>query len=96
VHFFRTDPATITNGDNGAFSVSAAADYLGACDVTVGQAFTDGAVGFGVPNVGAASEIAVALEDSTKTIYFLIEARDTYTPASGEVFTVTLEEIEDF
>jgi len=47
LHLFRTAPATVTNGDNGAFSVSGVADYIGAFDITVDRAFTDGAAGVG-------------------------------------------------
>ena len=92
VHLFRAAPSTVTNGDNGVFSVSGVADYLGAMDITMSRAFTDGAVGFGVPLVG--SELSVKLASGT-TIAALIEARGAYTPASAEVFTVTLEDLQD-
>jgi len=92
VHFFRATPSTITNGDGGVFSVSGVADYLGAMDVTMDRAFTDGAVGFGVPMVG--SELSVKLASGT-TIVALIEARAAYTPISQEVFTLTLEDLQD-
>jgi hypothetical protein len=92
VHFFRAAPATITNGDNGVFSVSGVADYIGAMDVTVDRAFTDGAAGFGVPVVGSEMSIKLA---SGSTIRALIEARGAYTPGNAEVFTVTLEDLQD-
>jgi hypothetical protein len=92
VHFFRAAPGTVTNGDNGVFSVSGVADYLGAMDVTIDRAFTDGAVGFGVPVIG--SEMSVKLASGT-TIAALIEARGAYTPVSSEVFTLTLEDLQD-
>jgi hypothetical protein len=92
VHFFRAAPATITNGDNGVFSVSGVADYLGAMDVAIDRAFTDGAVGFGVPMIG--SELSVKLASGT-SIRALIEARGAYTPVSEEVFTLTLEDLQD-
>lgn len=91
VHLFRAAPATVTNGDNGVFSVSGAADYLGAFDVTIDRAFTDGAAGFGVPVVGSDASIKLAAGTS---IYALIEARAAYTPASAEVFTVEAEAIQ--
>lgn len=84
VHLYRTSP-TPSNGDNGAFLTNQAANYIGAVDVTMNQAFTDGASGNGVPNVG--SEINVAVQ----TIYALIEARAAYTPVSGETFTLEAE-----
>lgn len=82
VHLFSTATITAANGDNGAFSVSAAAGYLGQVDVTVGQAFTDGAVGT------ATTEINLY---GTSTVYALIEARGAYTPTSAGTFTVSVE-----
>lgn len=87
LHLFKSIPTTITNGDNGAFSVSNAAGYLGALDVTLGNVFTDGAHGSALPMSG--NEISLA--QGNGTIYGLLEARAAYTPLSGEVFTVTLE-----
>lgn len=92
IHFFRAVPGTIANGDNGVFSVSGAADYMGAIDVTVDRAFTDGSVGTGVPLAG--SEIIFDLASGT-ALYSLIEARGAYTPISGETFAVTLEIVQD-
>lgn len=88
LHLYSTLP-TVANGDNAAFS-SIEAGYLGAIDVTVDQAFSTQAAGFGVPNKG--SEINVALA-SGQAIYGLLEARAGYggAAANAEVFTVTLE-----
>lgn len=80
VHLFTAAP-TVANGDNGAISMAGAAGYLGSIDVTVGQAFTDGAFG------AAAADIAFA----GQALYALIEARGAYTPVSGEVFTAGVE-----
>lgn len=93
LHLFTVDPVSlssgIANGDNGAFSTKGVAGYLGAFDVTVGQAFVDGAGGVGAPNNGTeVSGASVAL-----TIYGLLEVRGAYTPASAEVFTVELETV---
>lgn len=87
VHLYRAAP-TVVNGDNGAFSSSGSADYLGAFDVTIDRAFSDGAVGYGVPVAG--SEIAVDLASGTD-IRFLIEARGAYTPGNAETFTVIVD-----
>jgi hypothetical protein len=92
LHFFRVAPSTITNGDNGVWSVSGVADYCGAIDVTVDRAFTDGACGFGVPMTG--NEISVDLASGT-AVRVLIEARAAYTPGNAEVFTVTIEDLQD-
>lgn len=88
VHLFDSSPTTITNGDNGALSTSGVANYLGAFDVTMSKAFTDGACGIGIPLVGGEIEAYNYLNHNT---YALIEARGAYTPASGEIFTLTLE-----
>lgn len=84
VHLFKGSP-TPANGDNGAFSTDNAATYVGQVDVTVAQAFTDGAWG------AATTEINFAPAANGSTIYGMIEVRGAYTPISGEVFTVTLE-----
>lgn len=87
VHFFKTSSITPANGDNGAFSVSNAANYIGSVNVTVDQAFTDGAFGVGAPTVG--SEINFI--SSSEYIYALLEARGSYTPTSEGTFVVRLE-----
>ena len=89
LHLYTTSSITCANGDNGAWSTNQAVNYVGAFDVTVDRAFTDGAAGNGVPMAG--SEINLGLN----TYYGLLEARGTYTPANGEVFTVDLEVIRN-
>lgn len=84
VHLFSSAPATVTNGDNGAFLVSGGADYLGGFDVTVGQAFTDGAAGV------LACEVPMRLP-AGKAVYGLLEALAAYAPGSAETFTLAIE-----
>jgi len=91
VHLFRAAP-TVANGDNGAFSCDGVANYLGAFDVTIDRAFTDGAAGFALPVIG--SEQAIKL-DAGQTIYALIQARAAYMPANAETFTVTLDNLQN-
>lgn len=91
VHFFRTSP-TSAAGDNAAFSTNNVADYIGAFDVTIDRAFTNGSAGFGVPTAG--NDMSVKLSDST-FIYALIEARAAYTPQASESFTVTLDDLQN-
>lgn len=86
VHIYKSSP-TPANGDNGAFSTNNVADYLGALDVTIDRAFTDGSFGVALPMIGN----EINFTDSTDDIFALIEAKAAYTPASGEVFTLTLE-----
>lgn len=88
LHFYSASP-TVTNGDNGAWLSTQAANYVGSIDISVDKAFSDGAAGNGVPSVG--SEINFTAD----TYYVLVEARAAYTPASGETFTVSLEIIQN-
>jgi hypothetical protein len=95
VHLYQNDPSAssgIANGDNGVWSTKEAG-YLGSCDVTIDKAFTDGAEGVGTPNNG--TEINFIPKSGTQTIYGLIEARAAFTPISAEVFTATLETLQN-
>lgn len=90
VHLFTQAPV-VTNGDNGALAVTngLAKGYLGSVAVTVGQAVGDGAHG------RAACDIIFDTDKPNSKLYALIEVTDTYTPASGETFGVTLELTRD-
>lgn len=84
VHLFKgAGTITCANGDNAAFSTDGAADYLGSVDVTVSQAFTDGAFGAATTEINGVP--------ATTTLYGLIEARGAYTPTSAGTFIVSLE-----
>lgn len=87
VHLLRADPATVTNGDNGAFSISGVADWLGSFDVSITQAFTNGAAGALI----ASDPVPVRVVGASQTLYCMLEARSAYTPASGEVFTIEFD-----
>lgn len=91
VHLYRVSP-TPANGDNGAWSTNQAANYMGAFDVTMDAAFTDGASGNGAPRVG--SEVNFKLP-SGRVVFALIEARAAYTPIANEVFTVEAEDLQN-
>jgi hypothetical protein len=86
LHLFSSSP-TVANGDNGAFSASGQAGYLGAVDVVMSQVFTDGAFGEGVP---VFEELPFAMTANPTTLYGLIEVRQAYTPIAVEVFTPEL------
>lgn len=88
IHLYTLSP-TLANGDNAAWSSNGVANYVGAIDVTVDKAFTDGAAGNGVPNTG--SEINF----TSDTYYAVVEARGAYTPVSGETFSVELEILQN-
>jgi hypothetical protein len=92
IHLFSAAP-TVSNGDNGVFSIATgAADYLGSLDVNSMQAGADGCMGHGAPNIG--SQIAVKL-NSGQILYGLVEVRGAYTPGAQEVFIVVLEVLQD-
>lgn len=84
IHIFAQSPTT-GGGDNATFSVTKEG-YLGAFDVTVDRAFSNGACGVGVPITG--TEI---LNPNFGALYFIVEARGAYTPASGETFTLAFQ-----
>jgi hypothetical protein len=91
LHLYTTSP-TPSNGDNGAW-LTGHSGYLGAFDFSCDRVFTDGAAAIsGFPLSG--SEIAVKLASGDK-IYGLLEARGAYTPISAEVFTPTLEDLQN-
>lgn len=87
VHLYNATPGTPANGDNGAWSTSMSA-YIGAFDITVDRAFTDGSEGAGVPLVGSSILCKIA---SGTTLYGLLEARAAYTPAAQETFSIIVE-----
>lgn len=89
IHFYTVNTMTFANGDGGAWSTNLVANYKGSIDVTMDKAFTDGAIGHGVPNAG--SEINF----DTQTLYAVVEARAAYTPASAEVFTLHAEVLQN-
>lgn len=91
-HLYNVSP-TPANGDNGAYSTSGVAGYLGALDITLGQAFTDGAKGIGTPNTG--SEVNFVPASGTRVVYALIEARAAYTPTSAGTFTLSCETLQN-
>lgn len=93
VHFYRSCTITNANGDNAAWSTDGALNYIGAVDITLDKAFTDGAKGIGSPNAG--SEINFTPVTGAKTLCALIEARGAYTPTSGETFTLAAELLQN-
>ena len=92
LHLYQALP-TVTNGDGAAWLSSNSADWLGNVDVTSMLAFSDGAAGTG--SCAAGSEMCIRHKQG-KVIYGLLQAQGTYTPTSGEVFTVVLEVIEAY
>lgn len=88
LHFYSVLP-TSNAGDNAAFSTNQSATYIGDIDVNTSIVFSDGCTGEGVPNAGATMSFTPST--GTSNIFCILEARNTYTPAAQEVFTVILE-----
>ncbi len=87
LHLYTASP-TVANGDNGAWSTTISG-YLGAISVATDRAFTNGAVGDGVPTIG--TEINYRINGGTTLLYGLLEVTAAYAPGALETFTVTLE-----
>lgn len=92
LHLYQALPA-VTNGDNGAWLSSGAANWLGNIDIPSMLAFSDGASGSG--SAAAGSELLIRMASGT-VVYGLLVALAAYTPASAEVFTVVLEPLEAY
>lgn len=95
LHLFTVTPATITNGDGGAFNVTTANEFctmdalVSATDPLNWEAGADVSIGYGVPGKG--NECNAVAAGGTTTVFGLLEARAAYTPASGETITVIPE-----
>lgn len=90
LYLFTADPGTPTNGDNGAFGVASAANYLDQIAIDL----SSGGLAGGTTGVGkrsAAVAIAYEFPALNSKLYGLIEVLGTYTPVSQETFTATLE-----
>lgn len=93
LHLFRDSPVATapSNGDGDAIQVAVdEAGYIGSIDfdMTDIDIHTGGNVAVGVPQ--DSRDIVYKLADDSAVLYGLLEARGTYTPASGEIFTVEL------
>jgi hypothetical protein len=86
LHLFTTSP-TVANGDNAAFSTTAAySSWIGALDTThtaLGSAGTRGI--FGPVTAG----VFPIIPAGTTTLYGLLEARAAYVPVAQSVFAIT-------
>jgi hypothetical protein len=93
VHLYQGTSPVCTNGDGGAWLTTGAATWLGNIDITSMLAFSDGAAGTG--SCPAGSEILLRAS-SAGPVWGLLMALGAYTPTSGEVFTLTLEELDAY
>lgn len=92
LHLFSVVPTFTSAGDNSAISsvvVASAKGYLGYVDVAAMTGFSDVAWGTGAPD-NSRQRLVYFGAAAADALYGVIEARGTYTPASAEVFTVTL------
>lgn len=78
-----------TTALNTATAKSGAAAYLGRVDITIDEPFADGAVGHGTPATGT------EINFNAKTVYFLLEARAAYVRPASEVFTLSVEDLQN-
>lgn len=95
LHLFNTAPTYTSAGDNSAIStvvVASAKGYLGYIDITTMIAFSDVGWGSGAPDNSRGGIPYVA---TAQIIYGLLEARGAYTPGNAEVFTVTVDALQD-
>lgn len=95
LHLFNTAPTYTSAGDNSAMTtvvVASAKGYLGYIDITAMVGFSDVAWGSGAPDNSRGGIPYVA---TAQIIYGLLEARGAYTPGNAEVFTVTLDALQD-
>jgi hypothetical protein len=87
VHVFNASTG-VANGDNGVFTPSNVANWLGSFDVTLRYSATDGAFGVGIPTDG--NYISFTPVSGSQNVRCALEARAAYTPTSAETFTLQL------
>jgi len=91
VHFMTSAPV-FTNGDNSAIVMDNPADYLGYIDVVINLAFASDAAGWGGALLN--TEPMADLRGGS-SVYAVIEARGSYTPESGETFSLLIRGMFD-
>jgi hypothetical protein len=95
LHLFNTAPTYTSAGDNSAMTtvvVASAKGYLGYIDISAMVGFSDVAWGSGAPDNSRGGIPFVA---TAQIVYGILEARGAYTPGSAEVFTITLDALQD-
>ena len=90
VFLFTAAPGTPTNGDNGAFGVASAADFLNSFAVDLATGALAGGT-TGAAKNSAALAIPFFLPNLSAKLHALLRADAAYTPASAEVFKLTLD-----
>ena len=90
VHLFTADPGVPTNGDNGAFGIADASNFLDTVAVDLSSSSMAGGT-TGAKKRSAAVAIPFTFPTTAMKLYGLIDVQGTYTPTSAETFTITLE-----
>lgn len=92
LHLFRKDPGAPSNGDNGAYAVASVRDLL----ATIALDLSSGATASSTDKMErVALSVPIVFETPADNLclYGLLSTgtSGTYTPASGELFEITLE-----
>lgn len=90
VFLFAGDPGAPTNGDNGAFGVASAADFLDSFQIDLATGGLAGGT-TGVQKRSSALAIPFCFPSLQDKLYALLRADAGYTPADAETFKLTLE-----
>lgn len=95
LHLYTATPTFTSSGDNGVYGTVVAtgnANWIASFDFVLEALHADGAAGVGTPTSGVITPqiLTGRTPGSDSYLYGLLEARDTYTPSSAEVFTVRL------
>lgn len=88
IHMFSVVPTIATAGDNSVFSanVSGMANWIGSFDGQMLAAGADGAAVNCTPTEGLVNPIQ---QGQAQPVFALLQAILAYTPASGEIFTIS-------
>lgn len=91
VHLYNTaNTITVANGDNGAFNSDQSLSKFEAKTIDMSSTafvYSDG-ISYTLP-IDSTVHFPVVVDGSHMYVQALLEARNTYTPASAEVFTLT-------
>ena len=90
IHIYANQPTGLANGDNGVFQTNVN-NYVGRADIVMDTSFANGA--WGSTDLSFAPFMVAT--PANARMYFLIEARNAYTPISGEVFTLVFDLVQD-
>lgn len=91
LHLYAASPTVTTAGDNSVYgsNVAGNANWICDFDLTLVTKHNDGCAGLMVPTEGV---IKLDYQSDPTTLYGLLEATGAYAPASGETFTLWLQQ----